>query len=176
MITILSQFPIIAKVLADSLTNGSIPALQKLALTGKISVKELVTAVEDGSTKIEEAFKNAPVTVASAFGVLKDALERQIGISDQASGATGRLAAAILFLAHHIDAIVNAIKFATEAFLAFRAALLIQSGLAAFSVFLTGINTALVTYTARDRKSTRLNSSHQIISYAVFCLKKKKRT
>src|SRR5207244_6636319 len=27
----------------------------------------------------------------------------------------------------------------------------------------------------RDRKSTRLNSSHQIISYAVFCLKKKKK-
>src|SRR5258708_18066073 len=27
---------------------------------------------------------------------------------------------------------------------------------------------------AVDRKSTRLNSSHQIISYAVFCLKKKK--
>src|SRR5947208_8390205 len=28
--------------------------------------------------------------------------------------------------------------------------------------------------TRSDRKSTRLNSSHQIISYAVFCLKKKK--
>src|SRR5258708_15379105 len=28
--------------------------------------------------------------------------------------------------------------------------------------------------TRLDRKSTRLNSSHQIISYAVFCLKKKK--
>src|SRR5258708_31134892 len=28
----------------------------------------------------------------------------------------------------------------------------------------------------RDRKSTRLNSSHQIISYAVFCLKKKKKS
>src|SRR2546426_6540765 len=27
-----------------------------------------------------------------------------------------------------------------------------------------------------DRKSTRLNSSHLVISYAVFCLKKKKRT
>src|SRR5947208_13251811 len=27
----------------------------------------------------------------------------------------------------------------------------------------------------KDRKSTRLNSSHQIISYAVFCLKKKTR-
>src|SRR5438105_11966275 len=28
---------------------------------------------------------------------------------------------------------------------------------------------------ARDRKSTRLNSSHEWISYAVFCLKKKKK-
>src|SRR2546421_1869302 len=28
----------------------------------------------------------------------------------------------------------------------------------------------------RDRKSTRLNSSHDQISYAVFCLKKKKKT
>src|SRR5436190_3796954 len=27
---------------------------------------------------------------------------------------------------------------------------------------------------SRDRKSTRLNSSHTVISYAVFCLKKKK--
>src|SRR5258708_13997929 len=31
-----------------------------------------------------------------------------------------------------------------------------------------------VTFLPEDRKSTRLNSSHQIISYAVFCLKKKK--
>src|SRR2546430_9160317 len=29
-------------------------------------------------------------------------------------------------------------------------------------------------YSVRDRKSTRLNSSHSQISYAVFCLKKKK--
>src|SRR5256885_3089049 len=29
---------------------------------------------------------------------------------------------------------------------------------------------------ARDRKSTRLNSSHLVISYAVFCLKKKNRS
>src|SRR5256885_4099693 len=30
-------------------------------------------------------------------------------------------------------------------------------------------------YELRDRKSTRLNSSHLVISYAVFCLKKKKK-
>src|SRR5205085_8053663 len=32
-----------------------------------------------------------------------------------------------------------------------------------------------VAASARDRKSTRLNSSHSQISYAVFCLKKKKK-
>src|SRR5436190_15390679 len=31
-----------------------------------------------------------------------------------------------------------------------------------------------VRYLDRDRKSTRLNSSHTVISYAVFCLKKKR--
>src|SRR2546422_7180704 len=31
-------------------------------------------------------------------------------------------------------------------------------------------------FRCRDRKSTRLNSSHGYISYAVFCLKKKKET
>src|SRR5258708_34373867 len=36
------------------------------------------------------------------------------------------------------------------------------------------INPAGFIYSHIDRKSTRLNSSHQIISYAVFCLKKKK--
>src|SRR5205807_8130875 len=30
-------------------------------------------------------------------------------------------------------------------------------------------------FNIRDRKSTRLNSSHLVISYAVFCLKKKKK-
>src|SRR5258708_32095587 len=36
-----------------------------------------------------------------------------------------------------------------------------------------GLLTAFSSTNNVDRKSTRLNSSHQIISYAVFCLKKK---
>src|SRR5207253_9669961 len=41
------------------------------------------------------------------------------------------------------------------------------------NVFLT--SSQPTTATRRDRKSTRLNSSHVAISYAVFCLKKKKK-
>src|SRR2546429_4175241 len=44
-----------------------------------------------------------------------------------------------------------------------------KQALAREDVFVTGIEVA-------DRKSTRLNSSHGYISYAVFCLKKKIRT
>src|SRR3712207_8544623 len=40
--------------------------------------------------------------------------------------------------------------------------------------FLMEISSDNVTDNGRDRKSTRLNSSHANISYAVFCLKKKK--
>src|SRR5688500_19393829 len=36
-------------------------------------------------------------------------------------------------------------------------------------------STSTSTSSWRDRKSTRLNSSHLVISYAVFCLKKKKK-
>src|SRR3989454_5060825 len=35
--------------------------------------------------------------------------------------------------------------------------------------------TRIITVEGLDRKSTRLNSSHLVISYAVFCLKKKKK-
>src|SRR5256885_9978945 len=39
---------------------------------------------------------------------------------------------------------------------------------------LVTISAQMVTRPLSDRKSTRLNSSHLVISYAVFCLKKKK--
>src|SRR5256885_8011178 len=54
-------------------------------------------------------------------------------------------------------------KKSTACLLAFGANLLASSAVAAFTV-------------KGDRKSTRLNSSHLVISYAVFCLKKKQHT
>src|SRR5690554_7570915 len=44
-----------------------------------------------------------------------------------------------------------------------------------FDVFFHGKNFRKGTLFYQDRKSTRLNSSHVRISYAVFCLKKKKK-
>src|SRR2546421_10863623 len=47
--------------------------------------------------------------------------------------------------------------------------------LAAAAVLFTVGTTFAAEQTWKDRKSTRLNSSHDQISYAVFCLKKKKK-
>src|SRR3712207_6952522 len=41
------------------------------------------------------------------------------------------------------------------------------------ALIIVGVVSVLTVVTLRDRKSTRLNSSHANISYAVFCLKKK---
>src|SRR5260221_7558928 len=51
----------------------------------------------------------------------------------------------------------------------------VESSSAAAMVFLT-TRPFVWGCSAQDRKSTRLNSSHTVISYAVFCLKKKKAT
>src|SRR2546421_8904070 len=52
-----------------------------------------------------------------------------------------------------------------------------QTALASARSGLNGVEASIVSArqtNKRDRKSTRLNSSHDQISYAVFCLKKKK--
>src|SRR5205807_4348313 len=54
-----------------------------------------------------------------------------------------------------------------------------KSVVAGFSdgdVYMTQDITKFTPTWEKDRKSTRLNSSHLVISYAVFCLKKKKKT
>src|SRR2546422_5012930 len=51
----------------------------------------------------------------------------------------------------------------------------LNSGLMAACVVAGQVLTSAMAGYALDRKSTRLNSSHGYISYAVFCLKKKKK-
>src|SRR5690349_22060547 len=50
------------------------------------------------------------------------------------------------------------------------------AGAAAAAAASDAAGAAAGAFCAKDRKSTRLNSSHVEISYAVFCLKKKKNT
>src|SRR5690242_20879191 len=51
----------------------------------------------------------------------------------------------------------------------------VTASAAAFEIDWSNIQQTAWLPTCTDRKSTRLNSSHMSISYAVFCLKKKKK-
>src|SRR5260221_3144269 len=51
----------------------------------------------------------------------------------------------------------------------------LDAALAPKPIAIGSVPTIAIGFGARDRKSTRLNSSHTVISYAVFCLKKKKK-
>src|SRR5690625_7052447 len=50
-----------------------------------------------------------------------------------------------------------------------------EGDISAFNALMTALSATIGTGNIADRKSTRLNSSHVAISYAVFCLKKKKK-
>src|SRR2546428_8488867 len=65
---------------------------------------------------------------------------------------------------------------APDVFLGRRRFLAAAVGIASIPAIATEADGGGARAPARDRKSTRLNSSHDQISYAVFCLKKKKRT
>src|SRR5438034_5058135 len=55
----------------------------------------------------------------------------------------------------------------------FRIAPAIDHKIRVIVVCAEGFSSSLAAASLQDRKSTRLNSSHTVISYAVFCLKKK---
>src|SRR5438132_4438701 len=63
------------------------------------------------------------------------------------------------------------IPFAAQRFLDLNQLLKQPHGIA----FILKLNDSIQKFSGSDRKSTRLNSSHTVISYAVFCLKKKKK-
>src|SRR5262245_64009818 len=71
-------------------------------------------------------------------------------------------------VAHEFGSLPPAVGTLIKSLIALIIAVAVSIGSAVFIAF-------YIQYSLRDRKSTRLNSSHLGISYAVFCLKKKKK-
>src|SRR3712207_6944391 len=81
-----------------------------------------------------------------------------------------------LFRSLWVDDVTKTVEFYERAFGLTRRVLRENGPLGLYAELETGQTTFAIADAkeARDRKSTRLNSSHANISYAVFCLKKKK--
>src|SRR5256886_1804852 len=96
---------------------------------------------------------------------------RQVGLTLVA--AAGLIACSLVALVRKPLICLGALVAITAAYLGMARLLYDKTGLLLLTV---PVLTALVLSGSLDRKSTRLNSSHSQISYAVFCLKKKKNT
>src|SRR2546430_8144490 len=96
------------------------------------------------------------------------------GAAGEHACRVARAAGVRRILVHPLASVLSAFGIGVADRLAVRRAslrqLLDEPGLAAARAALAALEAQ-----ARDRKSTRLNSSHSQISYAVFCLEKKKR-
>src|SRR5438034_10964810 len=116
-------------------------------------MNELTTLTASLGTRLKERKETLAVAESSAGGLISAALLAVPGASAYfLGGAVIYTQAARRALLRVPDESVKGVRSSTEAYALLKARAI------------------------RDRKSTRLNSSHTVISYAVFCLKKKRLT
>src|SRR5687768_17985490 len=110
---------------------------------------------------VEVILSPSEVSVKGPLGTLRHNLVSDIAI--ERDGET------LLVKASNDSKQANAMSGTTRALLAN----MVKGVTSGFEKKLTLVGVGYRAQAARDRKSTRLNSSHGYISYAVFCLKKK---
>src|SRR3989454_4650685 len=131
-------------------------AIEFCLRTGKVRAEDLdwVVFYEKPFLKLDRLLMSTLQTFPRSFRLFRESMVRWVGeklwVKGLIARRTGIPAEKILFSSHHMS-------HAASAFYAspYRDAAILTCG--------------------EDRKSTRLNSSHLVISYAVFCLKKKKK-
>src|SRR5947207_10516666 len=88
-------------------------------------------------------------------------------------GVISAICFALFFLGHYLAGLAGWEVVAL--FVLGMVLVLIEILFFAHSTIVFGVLGVFLIIASLDRKSTRLNSSHTVISYAVFCLKKKKK-
>jgi tape measure domain-containing protein len=126
------QFPELGRAVATGL-NLSTGAFKQMLLAGQISTQDIVRGLQAAgqeSSNLSTRFKNTEVTISQAFTTLRNAVERYIGQSDQASGVTRKLAEAIQFIATNANVTLPIIKAITVAITVLGVAMVVTSGAA----------------------------------------------
>lgn len=100
--TMLVQFPTLARALASSL-NVSSGALMEMGTRGELDSRRVMDAFQRIAPEVTQQFSKMQVTVGEAFHELESAVQRQIGMANQSSGATKLITEAMIFMAHHIQ-------------------------------------------------------------------------
>src|SRR5258708_18690380 len=183
-----------------ALLRAGIPILQAISMLRRratsVRLRVVLEEVEEairGGAALSQAFAaqgttfpriyTASILAGERSGALDEVLSRYVSYMRRSVGLRRKIRGALAYPTFLLLASLGMVIFLTvyvvpkmsDLFACFGGKLPVVTPIVlAISGWMTG-NGQDDLCRRRDRKSTRLNSSHQIISYAVFCLKKKNR-
>lgn len=111
--SVLEQLPVVADAISRSLgvTRGQ---LRELGAQGLLTARTITDALQLAAGRIDAAFSKTVPTIGQALQVVENQLIRFFGAANKATGASQKLAAALIFLGDNIENIL----FGTTAFVA----------------------------------------------------------
>lgn len=109
--SMINAMPIVLKTVANNLegVGGSLAKLRQRMLDGKLYSKDFFEALLKGAPQLGELFDKSGKTISQSFTVLRNAMIKFIGETDQAASASGRFYDASKFLADNIEHVAKAL-------------------------------------------------------------------
>lgn len=104
--SVLEELPGVADAIARGMGKSS-AQLKSMAEEGKLTVGNLVEALTRAAGGTDTLFEKVQTTVGQTMTRLQTEIVKYIGESDQATGASARLAQGITYVAEHLDGIVK---------------------------------------------------------------------
>ncbi|CAJ2723783.1 tail length tape measure protein gp13 [Burkholderia pseudomallei] len=104
--SVLEELPGVADAIARGMGKSS-AQLKSMAEEGKLTVGNLVEALTRAAGGTDTLFEKMQATVGQTMTRLQTEIVKYIGESDQATGASARLAQGIAYVAEHLDGIVK---------------------------------------------------------------------
>lgn len=101
------EAPLLLRALAGQLTGGNIHALKLLASQGKITMDEVVKAIQGAQPEWNRLISNMPITVEGALTRIKNTWVKSIGEMAQDTGFNSQMAAGLKVFEDSIPAIAN---------------------------------------------------------------------
>ncbi|WP_147484368.1 tape measure protein, partial [Burkholderia pseudomallei] len=102
--SVLEELPGVADAIARGMGKSS-AQLKSMAEEGKLTVGNLVEALTRAAGGTDALFEKMQTTVGQTMTRLQTEIVKYIGESDQATGASARLAEGITYVADHLDGI-----------------------------------------------------------------------
>jgi len=105
---VLEGTPRLAQAIADGM-KITVGELRAVGAEGKLTGETVFNALKSQKDAIENEFARMPTTVAQSFVVLRNEILKFVGETNEASGVTVAISAALGLLAHNLDTVATAV-------------------------------------------------------------------